>query len=188
MKKFILFTIAVIITTVTFSQVRTLTAKTLKAEQVYWAYTYDDDLDSLTANQDTIQQVIRVNKDFPYSIYVRSTFDTIAGADTIVYCNVYGKLLSNNSYTSMIADSSAAVGGATTKEVYNYTNTIWTMTADTTSLSVDSTNYYSYAVARTTPAADNYGYIMLEWIIGGDDSTGTGVWLTGFEIYFIRKE
>jgi hypothetical protein len=187
MKKLIVILLFAGLTLAGYSQVRTLSTRLLKAEQTFFSYT-GVAADSLSVFQDTIQMQITVNKNYPYAVSLRSAFDTIDGADTLVYINVLGKVYEDDSWSSIIADSSAAVSAAANKTVTNWTGNIYTITADTTAISVDSVGYYSYNVIRASAVADNYRYLLIRYIIAGDDSVGKGVLLKKLELNLIRKE
>lgn len=189
MKKLIVILLFAGLTLAGYSQVRTLSTRLLKAEQTYYTYT-GVAADSLTTFQDTIRAQVTVNKQFPYAVSLRAAFDTLDGTDTLVYINVYGKVYADDSWVSMITDSTAAITSSGNKTVTNWTGNIYTITADTTSIetAADTINFATWNVTRTEAVADNYRYLLLEFITTGDDDVGTGVSLEKFELNLIRKE
>jgi hypothetical protein len=158
----------------------------------------------IDTTRDTIWYTFEPNKYEPYVIYTKSYFDTIAGADTTVRIRLYGKMMSADNWSLIKADS-VTVAAATTKVLETFTTDSYTRTltatgtiyneytADTTAFRVDSIGgFYSavdtaaiaqtFTISTVSKLANNYRYLLLEYILAGDDATGEGVEISRIEI------
>jgi len=133
--------------------------------------------DTLTLNQDTIQVPFLLNKPYPCEFYAKLTLDTIAGADTTVILNTYGKMFSDDSYSLIKTTTTAAIAAEAS-------TAIETMTTGNYSLTIDSDSLTT-VTGIITPF---YRYVMFECIITDEDYTGSGVKLTGLELFVTETD
>ena len=178
MKK-ILFLLVSLISLSLFAQKRTINLGAMSTDPTSDKYVYksyngisSDTLKPTT--QDTIWITFQPNKPMAFNYYIKSAFDTIAGADTTVMINVYGKMLSSESYT-LIKSDTVSVSAAVSKTIENITS------VDT--LLTDSTSF-----TKIGKLENYYRYMMVEYILAGNDATGKGVKLTKTEIVIKENE
>jgi hypothetical protein len=175
MKKLI-FLLAIMFTFVAVqAQVRTLSTKNVTSANTYASYT-GVTADTISTNQDTLRIPFFVAKDYPMSYTINSTLAPRAGADTTVVINVYGKVFEDDAWTKIqTATTSAITASAITKTTF--VEPVLATAQDTVS------GAYNIAGTITNPftSATAYRYYMIEYIISGDDSVGTGVKLTKLE-------
>lgn len=146
---------------------------------------------------DTIHLRYHVRKHVPYTAKVISKFSPIAGADTIVYINLLGRNSTDESWTSIFTDSSAVVTTDNVKKTVNTATSptyVSTFEMDTTALwpnppvepvtiaAVDSVLYSGTISFVETSTLLEYEYLLVEYILAGDDVTGTGVELKRSEL------
>ncbi len=137
------------------------------------SFSYDGAVeDTLTINQDTLLLYVSVNKPFPVNYYTRTVLDTIAGADTTVVINVYGKMLAGDSYSLIETATTSAITGEIATIVESMTDPDYALT-----FAADST----YTI--TPSIKPYYNYLKFEFIIKGNDSVGEGIKLESFDLY-----
>lgn len=154
----------------------------------YWDYEgISTDL-LISTTSDTIHLRYHVKKYKPYTAKVMSKFDPIAGADTIVYINLYGRNSTDESWTSILTDSSAVVDAdGVTKTITSATSPTITIAAfdvpfTNPTLATADTLEYPIQTYTYTSTLLEYSYLLVEYIIAGDDSVGTGVELKRSEL------
>lgn len=199
MKK-ILFLLVSLISLSLFAQERTVNLGAMSTDPTSDKYVYKyyngTSLDILKpTTQDTIWITFQPNKPRAFNYYIKSAFDTIAGADTTVRIRVYGKMLSTESYT-LIKSDSVSVSAAVSKTIENITSdyNTWTVTTAAHTLLTDTTGLNGYpadsisvplqthSLTKIGKLENYYRYMMIEYILAGNDVTGTGVELTKTEI------
>jgi len=169
MKKLILFLAMFTMTFAMIAQERTLSTRKVASRDTYNKYTGVAADTLISTNQDTIQIPYFINKSYPMSYVINTTFDAIAGADTTVIINVYGKVFSDDSYTLIQTATSAAVA----TELLVKTIFVEPILAYAATFAADSTTTGTLTNPHTS--ATCYRYYMVEYIISGDDSVGTGI-------------
>lgn len=158
MKKFISISISLLIFAFAgFSQDITNTIGFAKGSTIY-EKSYNIELDGTT---DSAYFNIFLNKDYPVQYQLEFDVDTVAGADTLLRYNLYGRVFSDNSWTQIKLDS-ATISAAATKSFTSVTSPTWTLNADST-------------ITTTSGYASYYRYLQLRVMRAGDDATGGGI-------------
>jgi len=192
MKKLITFLIMFTLTFAMFAQVRTIRLRKVPSKDTYISYT-GVAADTLTANLDSIRIPYFINKSYPMSWVINTTFDTIDGVDTTVVINVYGKVFSDDSWTKIQTETTGLIIASeivkttftesTVTIASTYTDTYddtyaETFAADSTTAGATTGATTVGVVAGTTTAVASstfYRYYMVEYIIEGDDDVGEGI-------------
>jgi hypothetical protein len=166
MKKYILFSFALMLGFTLNAQLLTKGLQTFKGESTYLKYT-GIARDTLSVLQDTIRIPFLTNKDWPYEWYGTITMDTIAGADTTVTVNLLGKMFEDDTWASITTQTSSAVTTSDIKTIFKSMPSL----KDTTDNEV---------------IISKYRYLLLEMIILGNDAVGTGIKLDNVELKLIK--
>jgi len=192
MKKLITFLIMFTLTFAMFAQDRTIRLRKVPSKDTYISYT-GVAADTLTANLDSIRIPYFINKSYPMSWVINTTFDTIDGVDTTVVINVYGKVFSDDSWTKIQTETTGLIIASeivkttftesTVTIASTYTDTYddtyaETFAADSTTAGATTGATTVGVVAGTTTAVASstfYRYYMVEYIIEGDDDVGEGI-------------
>jgi len=192
MKKLITFLIMFTLTFAMFAQDRTIGLRKVPSKDTYISYT-GVAADTLTANLDSIRIPYFINKSYPMSWVINTTFDTIDGVDTTVVINVYGKVFSDDSWTKIQTETTGLIIASeivkttftesTVTIASTYTDTYddtyaETFAADSTTAGATTGATTVGVVAGTTTAVASstfYRYYMVEYIIEGDDDVGEGI-------------
>lgn len=162
----------------------------------YWNYEgVSTDL-LVPTTSDTIDIRYQVKKHKPFTVKLISKFNPIAGADTIVYINVLGRNSENESWTSIIADSSAVVSeDGIVKSVSSATSPTYAATIAAHDIpftnpaagTADTLEVPLQTISLTeTSTLLEYRYILVRYILAGDDSVGTGVELIQSELIIVE--
>ena len=175
-----------------FAQDRTIRLRKVPSKDTYISYT-GVAADTLTANLDSIRIPYFINKSYPMSWVINTTFDTIDGVDTTVVINVYGKVFSDDSWTKIQTETTGLIIASeivkttftepTVTIASTYTDTYddtyaETFAADSTTAGATTGATTVGVVAGTTTAVASstfYRYYMVEYIIEGDDDVGEGI-------------
>jgi len=146
------------------------------------------------ATRDTIRYPFFLDKDYPVLFYFNSVLAPRAGADTTVTINVYGRVFDSQAWTiiSSCTSTTAAITASTATATSLLTEPAYTGTIlyDTTKYSLKSGGYNLYTAATTTgktALSNYYRYIMIEFIIKGNDAVGTGIKLTALDLKLFRR-
>lgn len=173
MKKFILILMLAAISFSTFAQVRTLTTRLPKT--TYSTYT-GVTADTISTNQDTLRIPFFYPADVPMSYVINSTLAPRAGADTTVVINVYGKVFEDDAWTKIQTATTSAISASTVVKT-TFVEPILATATDT----VGTLGVTAGTITNPFTSAHAYRYWMVEYIIKGNDSVGTGVKLTKLE-------
>jgi hypothetical protein len=179
-----------LIATVAIAQERTvensLSRNVLTGNYSYYNYTGTSNDILIPTTRDTIDIVFELKKVNPVNFSVISKFDPVAGVDTIVYINVLGRNSENESWTSILSDSSAVISAdGIVKTVSSHSSYVEQITIDTllTSTALASTkDSLAFYVSNVTTSAVRYRFLNVRYILPGDDSVGTGVELKQTEL------
>ena len=176
------------------STYNTFSRNPLMGSYSYWDYTGTSSDLLIPTTSDTIDIRFHTKKYAPYTVKVISKFSPILGADTIVYINLLGRNSEDETWTSILSDSSAVVItdnvkktiSSATSPTYTATIAAYTMLTDTTGLSgypADSIQVPSQTITLAeTSTLLEYRYLLVRYILPGDDSVGTGVELDRCEL------
>lgn len=203
MKKVILL-LAAFIVLVANAQERTITKQWLPKENTYYKYTgvAADVINGST--YDTISFIISLDKGSPISgVYTKTWFTLVGTADTTIACALYGKVFEDDTWTSIAtgtfagsADAGVALSSSISETfLFDTTKTNYgnkpTVIFDTTKFStgnglianrnlyyatmdrVQPKNFYTATVSKSG-SMPFYRYLKLQYIIAGNDITGTG--------------
>lgn len=160
----------------------------LRVNYSYWDYTgISTDL-LIETTSDTIDIRYHVKKHAPYTVKLISKFNPISGEDTTVIVAILGRNSTDESWSAITNTTSAVVitdgvvtslNSATSPTLTNaafdvpFTNPT-AATADTLEYPVQTFTYTSTFL--------EYRYILVRYIISGDDSVGTGIELVRSEL------
>lgn len=175
MKKLIFLLSFLLIAVASFSQSRTLTTRTITSDDTYVKYT-GVTADTITTAQDTLRIPFFCARNYPMSYVINTTFAPRAGADTLVKINVYGKVFEDDSWTLIQTANTAAITASVivkTTFVEPILATAWD--------SVGTLGTFVGTITNPFTTAKAYRYWMVEYIIFGNDSVGTGVKVTKCE-------
>lgn len=159
-----------------------------KGNYSYWDYTGTSTDLLISSTSDTIHIRYHVKKHVPYTAKVMSKFDPIAGADTTVIITLYGRNSTDESWTSIVTGTSAVVSADdVTKTISSATSPTLTIAAfdvpftNPTAATADTLEFpiQTYTITATLI---EYSYLLVEYIISGDDSVGTGIELKRSEL------
>jgi hypothetical protein len=158
------------------AQVKTISLPTLNTEgdrSFSWNYTGVVS-DTISTNQDTIQVAIFLNKTFPVNYYLKSVLTPRAGA-----------------YSLIETVTTSAISAATTVTIESITDADFTLSiaGGTDTFNADSTTTVSSKAITLTPSIKpTYRYLMVEYIIKGNDTVGTGIKLTSLKGYIQKVQ
>lgn len=152
----------------------------------------------IPTTRDTIDFVLLVKNQSsdPLNFYASITMAPIAGADTTVAITVQQKMFENGTYADLIA--SALSSAITTTVITNKTTLgVTAQETNTTAAAVDLlrqtiiSNNDTLTIAqriqtKQVNASLYYRYLKFRLIIKGNDSVGTGIKVTRFEINFFN--
>jgi hypothetical protein len=191
MKKLILFLIMFALTFAMFAQDRTLSTRKVPSKDTYVSYT-GVAADTLTTNQDSIRFPYFINKSYPMSWVINTTFDTINGGNATVVINVYGKVFSDDSWTKIQTETTGLIIASeivkttftesTVTIASTYTDTydatyIDTLVGSVTTGATTGLTTVGVVAGTTTAVASStfYRYYMVEYIIQGENDAGEGI-------------
>lgn len=162
----------------------------------YFAYAGTPTDYLLATTRDTIEFVLLVkNPSFaPINFYSVSTMSPIAGADTTVALSVDYKVFNTQAYSVLIASALTSAITAevqTVKTSLGVTNTFTRTTASAVDL-FRGTKIANNDTLTVSPRIQTdllnpvlfFKYLRFRYIIKGNDSVGTGIKITRFEIQF----
>lgn len=175
MKKLIFLFSILLVAEVASAQVRTLTTKTVTSDDSYVSYT-GVTADTISTNQDTLRIPFFIPKNYPMSYVINSTLAPRAGADTTVVINVYGKVFLDDSWTKIQTATTSAITASSVVKT-TYVEPVLATATDT----VGTLGVTVGTITNPFTSATAYRYFMIEYIIKGNDSVGTGVKLTKLE-------
>ena len=150
----------------------------------YWDYTgLSTDL-LVSTTSDTIQIRYHVKKHVPYTAKVMSKFNPIAGADTTVAITLYGRNSTDESWTSLVTGTSDVVDadGVTKTISSSSTMTVAAFDVPFTNPAAGTVDTLEYPVQTYTYSFLEYSYLLVQYVISGDDSVGTGIELVRSEL------
>ena len=167
-----------------------------KPNYSYWNYEGTSTDLLVPTTSDTIDIRYQTKKHVPYTAKVISKFNPIAGADTIVYIRLLGRNSENESWTPIVADSSAVVAtdgvvksiGSATAPTYAASIAAFDVPfTNPTAGTADTLEYPQQTItfAETGTLLD-YRYLLVRYILPGDDSVGTGVELIQSELKLVE--
>lgn len=169
MKRFILILIAFAAFAISYGQERTVT-KTFTSTNSYYKYTGTSSDIINGSTYDTLTVDIFLDKSQPISAYSKSTLSLIGTADTTFSCALYGKVFATDEYT--LIDSTIRYGTADTIAVLKTTAKPYAR-LDSLDSNTDELYFYDYLF---------YRYLRFQYIIWGNDATGSGIKLDAIEI------
>jgi len=174
MKKTIILLIAFVAFAVSsFGQEKTISKNFTKGASYYkYTGTSTDILDGDT--YDTISLTLFLDKPQAISAYTKTTFALVGTADTTVICKLYGKVFEGDSYTQL--DSTSFAGSADGSATLKSTSKPYAR-LDSLDSNTDDLYLYDYVFNR---------YLKFEYIILGNDATGTGIELEAIEIKLLE--
>ena len=175
MKKLIFLFSILLFAVVASAQVRTLTTKNVFSDDSYVSYT-GVIADTISTNQDTLRIPFFIPKNYPMSYTINSTLAPRAGADTTVVINVYGKVFLDDAWTKIQTATTAAVSTSAVIKT-TFVEPVLATSTDT----VGGEFKVIGTITNPHTSATTYRYYMIEYIISGNDSVGTGVKLTKLE-------
>ena len=201
MKKLIIFLLVAFLGFATFAQeierpssseYNIFSKNTQKINYSYWDYEgISTDL-LIPTTSDTLHIRYHVKKHRPYTVKIMSKFDPISGADTIVYINLLGRNSTDENWTSILTDSTAVIDAdGVTKTISSLMSPTITIGAfdvpftNPTSATADTLEFPEQTYTYTSPYLE-YRYLLVEYILAGDDSIGTGVELKRSEIKIVE--
>jgi hypothetical protein len=117
------------------------------------------------------------------SYTINSTLAPRAGADTTVVINVYGKVFNDDAWTKIQTATTSAISASSVVKT-TFVEPILATATDT----VGTLGVTVGTITNPHTSAMCYRYYMVEYIIKGNDSVGTGVKLTKLEVkWYYRK-
>lgn len=167
-----------------------------KGNYSYWNYDVSSSDLLVYGTSDTIDVRYQVKKHKPFTAKLISKFNPIAGADTIVYIQLLGRNSENESWSTILSDSSAVViTDGVVKSINTPTSPTFAATiaafdvpfTNPTEATKDTLEYplQTISLAETATLLE-YRYLCTRYILGGDDSVGTGVELISSELIIVE--
>jgi len=146
----------------------------------------------ISGTSDTIAIQYLVKKYKPYTLKTISKFNPILGADTTVIIQIFGKNSTDESWTAITNTLSAVVTtDGVVKSLNSATSPTYAATiaafdapfTNPTAGTADTLEVPQQTISLTeTSTLLEYRYILVMYIISGDDSVGTGVELVRSEL------
>lgn len=188
MKKLVLILITLLVSFTLQAQDRSIADKAFSTTATYLTYT-GVTADTLTSNQDSVDVIITLNKEYPVQAYVMSTLTPRAGADTAVTVYLYGRIFPAQAWT-LIGSTATTVSAAAQNIITTIAQPSSTFLFDTTKYNATGAgagNYYTAAIAGAS-IANYYRQFRLVYVIAGNDAVGTGVKITNINVKLWRRE
>jgi len=158
----------------------------------YWDYTGTSTDLLIETTSDTIDIRYHVKKHTPYHAKVISKFNPITLADTTVVIELLGRNSTDESWTSIASATSDAVStDGIVKTLNSSTSPTYVATiaafdvpfTNPTAGTADTLEYPQQTLSFVETSTNvEYSYLLVRYIISGDDATGTGIELVRSEL------